>query len=145
MGKKVLLYCDPCASDNGLVIQNHKRVKSTCQLCHRFIGPLNEVIEEDVVPNDIPAESIKVGSFEIQQLPNFMRGMPPKDIYPTLPYTSKSQDLIIYFPSLEDDEEGRKTLIIANPYATKTHGEQFRIILPGARRTTLAGKIEALD
>ena len=139
MAKKTLLYCDPCASNNGLPIQDEKNVKSTCHLCQRFIGPLNEVVEEDVVPNGISTEVINIGSFQIEQLPNFLKGMNPKDIHPSLPYSIKSQDLVLYFPSIEDDEKGRKTLIITNP----KDGEEFKIILPDTRKTKSAGMVDA--
>jgi len=95
------------------------------------MGPLNEEIEEDLVPNDINKESIKVGAFRVVQLPNFLVGQAPKDIHPRLPYDIKSQDLVIYYPSTSDDSKGQKTIIITNPL----RGEQIKIILPGKRKT----------
>lgn len=131
MGKKVIIYCDRCAANHGLPITETKQVKGTCQLCNLFIGPLNEEIEETVIPNHTNTESIKVGAFQVEQLPNFIVGQSPKDIHRTLPYDIKSQDLVIYFPSISDDPKGRKTIIIANPL----RGEQIKIVLPGKRKT----------
>lgn len=128
--KKLIHYCDRCAHHNGLPIQMDKHVKSTCQLCNNFIGPLNETVEDDHVPNNISTEEIKVGAFKIQQLPGFLPGLNPKNIHPNLPYDIKSQDLVIYYPSIDDDPKSRKTLIITNP----KRGEQFKIIVPGRRR-----------
>lgn len=131
MGKKTLLYCDPCATAKGLPIDDDKCVKATCQLCHAFSGPLNESIEEDVIPNNISSESINIGSFEIKQLPNFLPGMNPKDIHPSLPYKIQSQNLVLYFPAAKDDPLRRKTFITANP----KKGEQFLTILNNCRGT----------
>jgi len=131
MFKKLIIYCDGCAANHALPITETKAVKGTCQLCNQYIGPLNEEIEEEVVPNDINTESIKVGAFRVEQLPNFLVGQAPKDIHPRLPYDIKSQDLVMYFPSTSDDSKGQKTIIIANPL----RGEQIKIILPGKRKT----------
>lgn len=118
-----LHYCDKCAGNKGLPIDSEKIVKGTCNICNQFSGPLNEVQQESVVPNDIMKDIIEIGSFEIEQLDNFLPGMNPKDIHPTLPYKIHSQDLVMYFPALKDDPEGRKTIIVANPQL----GEQFII------------------
>lgn len=127
--KKMIHYCDRCAQDNALPIQDEKHVKSTCQLCLRVIGPMNETIEEKYIPNDIISEPINIGAFEIKQLPNFLPGMNPKDIHPNLPYKIQSQDLVFYFPSAQDDPLRRKTFITANP----KKGEQFLTIITNSR------------
>ena len=139
MTDKTIVYCDRCAEANGLPVEPKKHVKSTCQICNRFVGPLNETIEESVIPNNVPSDEIKVGSFKVQQMPNFLQKMIPSNIHPTLPYEIKSQDLVLYYPSIDDDEKGRKTLIIANPKM----GEQIKVILPGNRKTINVGSIDA--
>lgn len=139
--KKLIHYCDRCGYDNGLPVKEVKHVKSTCQLCNRFIGPLNEAIEENHVPNDISIVPIDIGAFQIERLPNFLPGMKPSDIHPNLPYEIKSQDLVLYFPSIEDDPKGRKTFITVNP----KKGEQFKVILPETRKTNKVGMVEILD
>jgi len=133
--KKLLHYCDKCGHDNGLPIQQLKNSRGTCQLCDRVIGPLNETIEENHVPNDIPAEPIQIGTFLIEQMHGFLPGMNPAIIHPTLPYKIESQDLVIYFPSIKDDLKGRKTLIIANP----KDGVQFRVIISESRKANNVG------
>jgi hypothetical protein len=65
--------------------------------------------------------------------------MIPANIHPSLPYEIKSQDLVIYYPSIEDDDHGRKTLIIANPKL----GEQIKVIIPGTRKSVNVGSIDA--
>jgi len=137
--KKLIHYCDRCGNNNGLPIQQTKYVKSTCQICGRYVGPLNEAVEEDIIPNDISSKAIEIGSFSIEQMPNFLPGMNPSRIHPNLPYDIKSQDLVLYFPSIEDDDKNRKTLIIANPKV----GEQFRVILPESRKSKSVGRINA--
>jgi hypothetical protein len=129
--KKSLLYCDPCGKGNNLPIDPDKVVKGTCQLCNKFMGPLNEVMEEDYVSNDISQEVLKVGTFEIQQMPNFLVGMNPKDIHPNLPYKIISQDLVFYFPSLSDDPLKRKTFITVNPI----QGTQFKTTMVNRRNS----------
>lgn len=139
--KRLIHYCDRCGHDNGLPIQAEKHVKSTCQLCNRVIGPLNETMEENHVPNDIILDPISIGSFIIEQMPGFLPGMNPANIHPTLPYKIQSQDLVFYFPSIKDDPKGRKTFIISNP----KKGEEFCVILPGERTTNLVGQVNISD
>lgn len=137
MAEKKIIYCDKCANENGLPIQSSKHVKATCQICSMFVGPLNEAIEEDVIPNDITGEPVEIGSFKIERMNNFLPGMNPANIHSSLPYEIKSQDLVLYYPSIEDDSEGRKTLIVANPKV----GEQFKIILPESRKSRNVGMV----
>ena len=113
-------------------------MKSTCQICNRFVGPLNEVVEEDVIPNDICTEPVIVGSFKIERMNNFLPGMNPANVHPSLPYEIKSQDLVLYFPSIGDDKESRKTIIVSNPKL----GEQFRIVIPQSRKSTNVGMVD---
>lgn len=133
--KRFIHYCDKCGADNGLPVQQTKHVKATCSLCDRFIGPLNEVVEDDHVENNISTEPIQVGSFIIERLPNFLPGMKPSNIHPNYPYEIKSQDLVLYFPSIEDDPKGRKTFITSNP----KKGVEFRVILSEERKTNKVG------
>ena len=139
--KRFIHYCDRCAADNGLPVQDEKHVKATCSLCDRFIGPLNEVVEDEHIENNISTKPIEVGSYKIERLPNFLPGMKPANIHPNLPYEIKSEDLVLFYPSLEDNSEGRKTFITANPIL----GEQFRVILPGLRKTNKVGTVVIPD
>ena len=138
MTSKKIIYCDRCAQEKGLPVQKRKHVKSTCQICDRFVGPLNESVEEEVIPNDISTEPVEFGSFTVERMNNFLPGMNAANIHPHLPYEIKSQDLVIYYPSISDDEEGRKTLILANPKM----GQQIKVIIPETRNSKTVGMVD---
>ncbi len=138
MASKKIIYCDKCAQDKGLPTQRKKHVKSTCQICDRFVGPLNETVEEDIISNDINTDPVEFGSFIVQRENNFLADLNAARIYPNLPYEIKSQDLVIYYPAVSDDAEGRKTLILANPKL----GHSIKIILPAQRRSTSVGIVD---
>ena len=114
---KTLQYCDLCAKVHNLEVQANKAVKAECEICHKRIEPLNEIVMESQ-----EFTTIQAGHFEVTQLDNFIPGLPANVVHPNLPYQSIS-NMMLFFPSIKDGN-GKKSIIVAD----QETGEQVQIV-----------------
>jgi hypothetical protein len=112
-----LLYCDQCASDRGLEIQEKKVIKGTCEVCQKRIDFLNEKIS-----GRNGKRSVNIGSFQVKKLEGFLPGLSPQSVHPNMPYRIIS-NMTIYFPSIKEGK-GKRSIIVAD----HENGEQIQLI-----------------
>ena len=128
-----LQYCDLCAKVHKLEVQAVKTVKAECEICHKRIEPLNQVVMESQ-----EFTTIQAGHFEVTQLDNFIPGLPANVVHPNLPYQSIS-NMMLFFPSIKDGN-GNKSIIVAD----QETGEQVQIIFgKDDFKSVLVGSVNA--
>jgi hypothetical protein len=113
-----MLYCDHCGTKNGYDIEPDKKVKGECQLCHRRIGPMNEMTEEDVkvLVNGIEPTIYDIAGFKVEEVEGFPVGKKIDDIEKTmLSHRVVGNNCVCFFDAHK--------IVVANP---KT-GKRFTI------------------
>jgi len=97
----MMIYCDHCAGKFGYDVDNPKTAKGECELCHRRLGPMNVMSDEDVevLVNSIKTDIFEAGGFQVIQLKGFPVGVKMSDIEPTLPSKPLSKGVVIFFDS----------------------------------------------
>lgn len=114
----MLLYCDQCGTKHGYDIDIPKVYKGECGLCHRRLGPMNVMSEEDVevLVNGIKTDIHEVAGFSIQEVKGFPKGIKIDTIEPQMVnHRMVSPTCVVFF------DAGK--MVIANPET----GKRFKI------------------
>jgi hypothetical protein len=112
----MLYYCDSCAKTHSLPIVE-KTEKAGCQICHRFIGPVN-VTDESFIPKN--PETINLAGFEILEIEGFPKNPQRLDYISSDPHKIISDKMIMFIEKVSD---GKSSVVMANP----TTGKRIRI------------------
>jgi len=116
----MLLYCDHCGTKHGYDIDVPKTYKGECELCHRRLGPMNHMGDEDVevLVNGIKSEVHELAGFQIQEVKGFPVGTKIDDIERKMVnHRLVGQDCVVFFDA--------DRMVVANP---KT-GKRFQILI----------------
>jgi hypothetical protein len=109
----MLLYCDWCGTKHGYDITPNKKSKGECGLCHKRLGPMNEMTDADVevLVNNISQEVFIAGGFKVQQVKSIPVGTIVTEIYPGLQHKIIGHDTVAFF--------GGKKLCVYHPSTGK--------------------------
>lgn len=113
-----MIYCDHCGTKNGYDIDTPKTEKGECELCHRRIGPMNIMSENDVkvLIDGVEPTIHDIAGFRVEEVEGFVVGKKIDDIEKRMVnHRILGSNCIIFF------DAGK--IIVANP---KT-GKRFKI------------------
>jgi hypothetical protein len=114
----MLLYCDHCAGKHGYDVDTPKTYKGECELCHRRLGPMNAMGDEDVeiLVNGINLEIHDVAGFKVQEVKGFPVGTKIDDIEKKMiNHRIVGENCVVFF------DAGK--MVVANP----KKGKRFQI------------------
>lgn len=80
-------YCNECASLRGYRIHPlEDKVKGTCDICHRYVGPCNFISDDELEFNIISSEPVSLAGFDIKEIKGFPVGQRTDMIDPGVPH-----------------------------------------------------------
>lgn len=114
----MLLYCDHCGTKNGYDIDMPKTHKGECELCHRRLGPMNVMGDDDVevLVNGIKNDIYELAGFHVHEVKGFPKGTKLDEIEPKMVnHRLVGQNCVVFF------DTGK--MVVANPET----GRRFKI------------------
>lgn len=74
-----MLYCDGCGSQRDYPIQQEKKEKGSCEICHAQAGPMNFTPDEELPISDCIPFAVDMAGFVIQEVKGFPVSPPRTD------------------------------------------------------------------
>ena len=112
-----MIYCDDCGKRRDYPITPEKK-KGECQLCHRKIGPMNIMGDDDFqhLINNISKDEMNIDGFQVKQVAGFIPGMETSAIEPGMNAKLLTKDCILFYGA-------ERNIVLAN----KTTGKRIQI------------------